>query len=227
MKKLTFFILAILIVGCGNQTTPKIPDNNEIRERITVGVLYFDNTSKSKEYEALSAGLVDMFITELDKSVELQVIERERLDKLMKELKMDGSMMVDQSTAQKIGKLLGAQALYYGGYMVMMGQLQLNAHLFRVETGELMASSGGNCEDASDLKKIREQVGEISDDVRSQIKDNYKSLLADIYYSRGRDYEKIGNSQKALSAYQKALELQSDHRLTKKAMKQLAENSAK
>lgn len=217
MRKFIFLLLAITIAGCARSTKP-IEEN---RLPITVGILYFENTSKSEKLKPLSAGLMDMFITELGRAPELKVVERKRLDKILQELKINQSSMMDQSTAQKIGRLLGAQTLYYGGYMELMGQLQLNGHLFRVETGELIASAGGRC-DAGNSKEILKLVERVSQEIRSQIRRNYRALLADIYYSRGRDYEETGDIQKALSQYQKALSLQPDHSLSKEAIRRLS-----
>ncbi len=218
MRKLIFLSLVFIVAGCAGSTGSL----EGVQHPITVGVLYFENTSKSEKLEPLSSGLTDMFITELGRAPELKVVERKRLDNILQELKINQSAMVDQSTAQRIGRLMGAQALYYGGYMELMGQLQLNGHLFRVETGELIASAGGRC-DAENSEEILKLVGKISREIRTQIRRNYKALLADIYYSRGRDYEEAGDIQNALSQYRKALSLQPDHALSKEAMRRLSE----
>ena len=209
-------MLATLLVACGS--APKQLEN--VQQSITVGILYFENTSKTEFLNQLSAGFVDMFISELREASELRVVERERLDKIMEELKLNRSAMVDASTAQQIGQLMGAQALYYGGYMELLGQLQLNGHLFRVETGELMASAGDRCS-ASDGDEILKLVGKVSNEIRQQIRNSYPALLADIHYSRGRNAEEQGQAEEAMQHYQKALVAQSNHGPTREAVKRL------
>ncbi|MBC7472806.1 MAG: hypothetical protein H7263_00835, partial [Candidatus Sericytochromatia bacterium] len=70
----------------------------------TVAISYFDNTSKDQELNPLSKGLADMMITDLSNVKSLKIVEREKLEKLLKEIKLDESKFIDQKTAQKLGK---------------------------------------------------------------------------------------------------------------------------
>ena len=214
MRQISLILVAMVLLGCGSAR------QQELYQPITVGVLYFENTSESETLEPLTAGLTDMFISELGQSTQLQVVERERLDNVLEELKLNRSAMVDPNTAQRIGKLMGAQALFYGGYMELLGQLQLNGHLFRVETAELMASAGDKC-NAADGEQVLKLVGRVSKDVRKQIAADYAALLADIHFSRGRDAETGGDTQRALLEYEKALTLDSKHATSKDAIRRL------
>merc|ERR1712000_491995 len=92
-----------------------------------------NNTSggQKAELDALRTGLTDMFITELMQIPIFKVIERTRLSQVANELALPDLAGVDADTAQQIGRLVGAQVLYYGSFMLVVGQFNLNARLVR------------------------------------------------------------------------------------------------
>ena len=52
----------------------------------TIAISYFDNTSGLEEYNPLAKGLVDMLITDLSNVKSIQIVEREKLGSLLKEI---------------------------------------------------------------------------------------------------------------------------------------------
>jgi hypothetical protein len=48
-------------------------------------VLYFNNTTQEKKHAWLSKGLADMLITDLSQVPQIKVVEREELQKVLKE----------------------------------------------------------------------------------------------------------------------------------------------
>lgn len=103
----------------------------------TVAVSYFDNTSGIKEYDPLSKGLADMLITDLSNVKSIQIIERENLESLLKEIELGESKFIDKSTAQKLGMGLGANYMLTGSYLIMGNTMRLDARLVDVGTGEV------------------------------------------------------------------------------------------
>ena len=83
----------------------------------TLAVLYFRNTTGQKKLDALQKGLALMLITDLSKVDKIQVVERVRLQALLEEMNLGTSGLVDQATAPKVGRLLGA-------YYVADGEIQ-------------------------------------------------------------------------------------------------------
>ena len=73
----------------------------------TVAISYFDNTSGTEEYNPLSKGLADMLITDLSIVRSLRIVEREKLESLLKEIDLGEGKFIDPNTAQKLGKGLG------------------------------------------------------------------------------------------------------------------------
>ncbi len=80
-----------------------------------IAVLQFENKAeKSWWYSRGGAAAQDIFVTELVKSGKFRVIDRERLDALMRENNLSSSGAIDPSTATKFGKLLGVQYFLTG-----------------------------------------------------------------------------------------------------------------
>jgi len=84
------------------------PDSN------TVAVCYYQDLSPDKSLRAFQKGLAYMVISDLSKIKSVKVIERVRLQALLEEMKLGQTGIVDQKTAPRIGKLLGAENIVVG-----------------------------------------------------------------------------------------------------------------
>jgi len=109
-----------------------------------VAVLYFDYTGKDQELEVLRKGLAQMLISDLSGTDTIRVVERDRLEDILTELKLQGSGKIDPKSAAKLGKLLGAKYLVVGGYFDLQGALRVDARIVDVETGRVLKSFGTN-----------------------------------------------------------------------------------
>ena len=103
----------------------------------TVAISYFDNTSGTKEYDPLSKGLADMLITDLSNVKSLKIVEREKLESLLKEIELGDGKFIDPNTAQKLGKGLGAGYMLTGSFLIMGETMRIDARLVDVGTGEI------------------------------------------------------------------------------------------
>ncbi len=82
-----------------------------------IAVLEFENKANSGWHWWSDRGaeaMQDVFVTELVKSGKFRVIDRERLDALMREKNLSLSGDVDPSTAVQAGKLLGVEYFLVG-----------------------------------------------------------------------------------------------------------------
>ncbi|PYP81389.1 MAG: hypothetical protein DMD35_01345 [Gemmatimonadetes bacterium] len=107
--------------------------------RPTVAIMYFNNnvfTKDARDYDGLSKGVPDFLITEMSSNTAIRVIERDQVQKLIDEQKLVGAGQVDRETAVKVGKLLGAQHMIFGGFMAdPKGNFRIDARAVNVETG--------------------------------------------------------------------------------------------
>src|SRR5579863_3490099 len=70
----------------------------------TVAIAYFDNHTGNPELEPLSKGLADMLITDLSNVASVQIVERAKLNQVLKELELSKTRFVDRRSAQKLGR---------------------------------------------------------------------------------------------------------------------------
>jgi len=119
-----------------------------------VAVLYFDYNGQTKEMEVLKKGLAQMLISDLQGTDGVKIVERDRLEEILKEIDLGKSKKVDSSTAAKIGKLLGARYFVWGSYFDLFGTLQIDARVTNVETGVHVgvAKANGKPEDFMSMK---------------------------------------------------------------------------
>jgi curli biogenesis system outer membrane secretion channel CsgG len=109
--------------------------------RPTVAVMYFTDGAigaSHNDLQPLSAGIADLLITELSGNPGIRVVERDNLKKMMDEQDLSATARVDQETAVKMGKLLGAHHMIFGGFVTDgRGTMRLDARAVNVETSAI------------------------------------------------------------------------------------------
>lgn len=108
--------------------------------RPTVAVMYFDNGAlvQHADYDPFSKGIADMLITSLAQNDRIRVVERDQLQQLLKEQNLATTTHVDPATAARIGKLLGARHMIFGGFVIDMHQnMRLDARAVNTETSQI------------------------------------------------------------------------------------------
>ena len=106
----------------------------------TVAISYFDNTSGLEQYNPLSKGLADMLITDLSNVKSIQIVEREKLESLLKEIDLGEGKFIDPNTAQKLGKGLGADYILTGAFLSIDPMMRIDARIMEVATGKIIGA---------------------------------------------------------------------------------------
>lgn len=110
--------------------------------RPVVSVLYFEVDDRLGELTIFRKGLAELIITDLVESQKLAVVERSRLEDVLKEQKLQGTKAFDQSTAVKLGQLLGAQYQVTGTILPhVKGKLLIDARVISVLEARVIASA--------------------------------------------------------------------------------------
>jgi TolB-like protein len=166
-----------------------------------VAIIYFENSSDDPSLNKLKKGLADMMITDLSNINMLNIVERDRLEAILKEQKLSRSSQVDPATAAKVGKLLGAQVILTGGYFEMMGSLRIDARFIDVETGKILKSDGVDGA-ASSFFKIQKQLSwKIIKNLDTKISDKEKADLTKLENSKNISLEDTKIYSEALDLY--------------------------
>ncbi len=185
----------------------------------TIAIMPFDNFSTGKYQEKLgllSKGLSDFFAYDFSKISNLTVIERDKIDFILKEIKLQQSGAVDEATAVKVGKILGAKYMIFGSITQLDDNLaRMVVRVINVETSEIV--------DAVD-KEGKPKYSEMEKDLvkklaaaldvklnKSEIsaidESGTESNDAMDYYSRGLQYMDQYDYREAYENFKKAYEL--------------------
>jgi TolB-like protein len=222
MKIKLVILIALLVGGIIIQTPAQ-----QKTKKITLAVLFFDNNSvvDKDKMEPLEKGIADMLITDLTKIKAFRVVERERLNDVMAELKLNQTAAVDQSTAQKMGKLLGAQTLLLGSFVNFFGgKMRVDLRIVETETG-LTLKAEEITDDVDNLFDIiKDLTAKITKELDIQLTADEKSdidqkrgavnIEASLYYAQAiekedqaRELYKNGDKQGAIGLYKSAIGL--------------------
>jgi len=189
---------------------------NSIPEN-TIAVYYFSNQTGNAELDPLQKGLTDMLITDLTQVKSLKVLERTRLQVLIDELKLGETGAVDQSTAPRFGRLLGARRIINGAFAEpSKDTLRIDTIAVNVATSETdaQANVSGDQNGFFTLEKqlVFGILGDLNIPLTQEERDAIQkmpteSFLAFLAYSRGLDYEDRGMYREAGQEFKKATEI--------------------
>lgn len=96
--------------------------------------LYFTYEGQDANLAQLKKGLAQMLVADTQNDAKYRVVERERMQEIMDELKLNASEFVDKDTAQKIGRAVGADRLVLGTYMDYAGTFVVVPKIVDTET---------------------------------------------------------------------------------------------
>jgi PBP1b-binding outer membrane lipoprotein LpoB len=131
-------LLFFLIAGCASTDTP--PGGRQ--ENTVVAVWDLDNLSPQPTAipdlgEIMAAKVIEVFRS----SPAITVVERERLRLALEELNLGTSEVVDESTRLQLGRLVQAQQMVFGSYMVIEDVVRIDLRLVDVQTGVITGTA--------------------------------------------------------------------------------------
>jgi len=186
---------------------------------ITIAIMEFDNFSTGKYQEELgllAKGLADFFAYDFAKISDLTVIDRDKIDFILKEIELQKSGAVDQATAVKVGKILGAKFMVFGSITQLDGShTRMVVRVVDVETSEIVTSVDKEGKPKySEMEKelVKELVASLDlatnkDEISAIDEGGSESTDAMTYYSRGLAHMDQYDYRLAYENFKKAYEL--------------------
>lgn len=218
----TFVRIALSVVVCGFI----IGQSALAANPKTIAVLYFENNSvvDKEKLDPLKKGLADMMITEMSKIKGIKVVERQRIQSIIDELNLNETEMVDQATTQKMGKLLGAQVMLFGGFSnLFRDKLRIDVRVVKTETGETLKAEEETGELDEFLTMLQSLVKKIASDLEVKLSSEDEDRLeatrdgnfngyvtyakALDFEDQGKKFEKQGKKAEAKAAFENAKSL--------------------
>jgi len=187
-----------------------------------IGVTEFNNLSKRKSLSWLKVGIADSISYKLRNIKEYIVIDRTNVDRVMHEIALGGSGMIDEKSAKKAGKALNADLLVVGNFQVYGKKVRITAKIVDVETHKIMkqVQSTGTMDNIFEIQDnialniIRESDIEITGDLKKRITQKYTTnISAYEYFSKGQKYYYQTKYTDAIKMFRKASKIDSGYSL--------------
>ncbi len=121
-------------------------------EKVKIGILEFQALNEEARKDSLGKIFTEVLTTSFFKSEAFKIIEREQLQKILKELELTQSGIIDTSNAKQIGKMVGANAIVIGSVTKIGNDMRLDARIIDVESGIILTAE--KSEGETDIKSI-------------------------------------------------------------------------
>ena len=183
-----------------------------------IAVFPFKYHGNDPNYVSLGKGFCEMMITDLSQVKQLTLIERNRLQALMDEMKLEQTGLVDSKTAPRLGRLLSAGQIVYGSYDI------LNEERFQVDVEllDLLKSSSpplsAKSTDvfsnlfATEKRLVLGVIAKMGIDLTPLERERImriptRNMQAFIVYCKGLEQQDAGNFSEAAASFEQAATL--------------------
>jgi len=185
-------------------------------EANTVAVMPFSYTGTNEQIQPLTRGLAQLVITDLAKSRQIRVLERERMQTMLEEMRLSAEGRADPQSAVRSGRLLRAARVVQGSLAERGDELRVDAAVVDVGTAGVTASAGtqDQLNRLFDLEKelvlsIFNNLGiQLTDAEREAINQRpTQNIQAFLAYSQGLEAQDRGDFLQAQQFFNQATQL--------------------
>lgn len=102
----------------------------------------------------LGTYLAEELVTNLFQTGKLDIVERTMLDKILQELKLAESAMIDPSSAKEVGRIAGVDAIVTGTITDLQSFVAVNCRLIDAQSGRVFAAAQTKIIKDDDVRRI-------------------------------------------------------------------------
>ena len=197
------------------------PPKSLAGESPAVAVLGFLNLSPTARLQAMEAGFAEILQAELGGLKDVKLVERSRLDAVLREQKLTLSGLANPEAAVKVGRLLGARRLIFGSFVEIGKELRVETRLVDTATAAVLASESaqGATERFADLfedlalRLARDLAVEPPADAAKLVRaaTPTRKLEAAGYLTAGAELARQGRHDDSAAAFERMLLLEPDN----------------
>jgi TolB-like protein len=132
-------------------------------ERVKIGIIEFQSLNEEAKKDNLGKIVSEMLTTSFVNSEAFKIIEREQLQKVVREFQLSQSGIIDTSYAKQIGKIAGADAIVTGSVTKIGNDLRLDARIIDVESGIILTA------EKSEGKVNLKSIGMMTDQIVAKL----------------------------------------------------------
>jgi len=157
-----------------------------------IGVMPFENVTKDSSLDWLSMGIPETITSDLLVIKGIVLVDRLQLRKVLREQGLQLTGAIDEATAVKVGKLIGADILVVGAFQKQAQTMRLTARFVNVQTGGILqtAKATGKLNDIFDLQD--QIVKDLVKNLNIELKQNELIQLAEKPTESLEAYEHFG-----------------------------------
>ena len=198
-----------------------IPEKNAVAEEKSLAIMYFENVADPEDKDRTARMITSLMITDLSESQYIQVLSRQRLFDILKDLRKEELKTLDQSVASEVARKAGAKWILTGDILQIEPHIVLTADISELATGKILTTRKVTGETNEDLFSVVDKLSAlIKEDLSPPevVKQETDRSVADVttyspdayrYYVEGLDYESKLYYAEAEKSYRKALEFDS------------------
>jgi serine/threonine protein kinase len=197
----------------------------------SVAIMYFKNNTGDENLDNLRSALSDLLITDLSQSKHISVLSTDRLYDILKQLDLSDEKSYSSEDLKKIAARGRVTHIVQGSF-IKLGEI------FRIDIDLKDARNLESLGSDSIERKGEESIFSMVDELTKGIKTNFKlttqEIASDIdremeqittsspeaykYYSEGQKLEMRGDNRKAITLYEKAIDIDPEFALAYDAM---------
>ena len=167
---------------------------------LSLAILPFRNASGDASLDWLGSSLAEMLSTDVGQSARLRTVSPERVDQILRDLRIVPDSTLDAPTIQRVAEFSNAETIVWGQYAKFGDQIRIDAtvqDLKRGQTIKLKTEAAGD-------KDILSTVDRLAADIRAKL-DLSRSAVKEL---QAQSFKPSSTSLPALRAYGEGLQLQ-------------------
>jgi len=184
-----------------------------------------------EEWDGLGMALSGMLVSDLMQVDQLALVERQRLEDVVGELKLSEGEFIDPKTAQKLGRGLGADLILVGSFSVVGKTIVLDGRIVDVASGEVKGAGSATGTMAEWVAVEKDLIDQLIQALNIQLGASVKrkimiqaqteSFAALAAYGEGLKRKKQGRADDAKAAFQRATQLDPEFAAAKAALSEM------
>jgi TolB-like protein len=133
--------------------------------QLTVAVGDFENRTDRMYLDSWTLLVPEYLAGELSRNRDIAVVDRERLDAVLDERKLQMAGLTDSSAALEVGRMLSAQYIITGTISEFRGWIRIDARITSVATGRMVAENVS----ARSAKHLEKMISLLAGNLRLQM----------------------------------------------------------
>jgi len=109
----------------------------QLNAQITIAIGDFENNSDTFYLDSWEKSVPEFLKSELSRSEKLIIVERRELESVLREQALSMTGLIDSTTAQKVGSILGATYIVSGSINNSNNKVRIDAKIIRTSTGQV------------------------------------------------------------------------------------------